>query len=744
MRKNISKIVYGLAVVSATACLWSCAAETPFDDNATGIVKLRTVINHITTRSEESGEQSLEDNLVVYISKVGEGLVYKKQGKIDDQIVLKAGNYVAEAWTGDSVSASFDKKFYRGYQPITVTKGGICNEVINCRIANVVVSVNTNTIDPKLMNDDYDITVKHSRGELHFTKDNAVDEKAYFMMPKDVHNLEYTITGTKAVGGASFSESGVIENVESAHNYILNFTYGDNNYDPNAGGAFITIKVKDENLFDDNRVIFTRPVFSGVGFDIQKQLNFVDDESIPVLVSIQICGDGLKNITLTPPENCIWKSLLGIEDSDLDNSETINFSSPEAAEIIQKFKDNGIELIAPVKNEETKIWTAYLNISKSVFSQISHYEGTEKAKEHVFIITAKDSKDLEGNVELHFARDEDAINTEDPIVVYDSDFLSAKLNSVTLSYSLSDEIDGVPGVEYSKSNEDNWTFVTVANNQTRATTKPTITISGLEQGTSYKYRARCGEFIGEEKTFITESAFVIPNASMEDWSNWSSNSKVVIPGANGERTFWDSGNHGSSTMNVTLTQSSEDLKHSGSKAARLRSQFVGIGSIGKFAAGNLFVGEYVKTDGTDGVLSFGKPYNGSHPTALSIWANYRPGKVDKKGKNDSYLKEGETDQAQIYVALSTAPIEIKTKNAEKLFDPNAPEILAYGQVTWTDNFGPDNALQNVTIPLEYYDRAKNTEAKYLIIVCSASKFGDYFCGGEGSLMYLDDFELIYE
>lgn len=731
-----------MAAALATASLWSCSAETPFDDNGSGIVKLRTVINQITTRAEEGSEQSLEDKCVIYISKEGEGLVYKAQGlsNLDEQIVLKAGSYVAEAWTGDSVSASFDKKFYRGYQPFSVTKGGISNEVINCRIANVVVSVNTNTIDPKLMNDDYKITIKHTRGELIFTKDNAVDGKAYFMMPKDVHNLEYSITGTKAVGGGSYSEEGVIENVESAHNYILNFTYGDNNYDPNSGGAFITIKIKDENLIDDNRVIFTRPVFKGVDFDIQKQLNFVEDGNIPDLVSIQICGDGLNNITMTPPQNCTWKSLLGIENSDLDNTEAINFSSSQA---IQTFKENGIELIAPVKNEETKIWTAYVNISKSVFSRIPHYEGTEKPKEHVFYITATDFKDLEGNVELRFARDEGAITIEDPIVVDDTDFLSAKLNSVTLSYSLADDFEGVPGVEYSKSSEDNWTFV-AANNPTRATIKPSITISGLEQGTAYKYRARCGEFIGDEKTFVTESAFVIPNASMEDWSNWSGNSKVVIPGANGERSFWDSGNHGSSTMNVTLTQSSEDMKHSGSKSAKLRSQFVGIGTIGKFAAGNLFVGEYVKTDGTDGELSFGKPYNGSHPTALSIWANYRPGKVDKKGKNDTYLKEGESDQAQIYVALSTAPIEIKTKNAGKLFDPNASEILAYGQVTWTDNFGPDNALQNVTIPLEYYDRAKNTEAKFLIIVCSASKFGDYFCGGEGSTMYVDDFELIYE
>lgn len=53
-------------------------------------------------------------------------------------------------------------------------------------------------------------------------------------------------------------------------------------------------------------------------------------------------------------------------------------------------------------------------------------------------------------------------------------------------------------------------------------------------------------------------------------------------------------------------------------------------------------------------------------------------------------------------------------------------------------------LELVEIPLEYKDSAKTTELTHLVIVCSASKFGDYFCGSTGSVMYLDDFELVYE
>jgi len=34
--------------------------------------------------------------------------------------------------------------------------------------------------------------------------------------------------------------------------------------------------------------------------------------------------------------------------------------------------------------------------------------------------------------------------------------------------------------------------------------------------------------------------------------------------------------------------------------------------------------------------------------------------------------------------------------------------------------------------------------KYILIVGSASKYGDYFTGGAGSVLCLDDLELIYD
>ena len=47
-----------------------------------------------------------------------------------------------------------------------------------------------------------------------------------------------------------------------------------------------------------------------------------------------------------------------------------------------------------------------------------------------------------------------------------------------------------------------------------------------------------------------------------------------------------------------------------------------------------------------------------------------------------------------------------------------------------------------TIPLEYH--ATDRIPERIILVASASRYGDYFEGSTGSTMWLDDLELIYE
>lgn len=308
---------------------------------------------------------------------------------------------------------------------------------------------------------------------------------------------------------------------------------------------------------------------------------------------------------------------------------------------------------------------------------------------------------------------------------------------------------------YREQGAPDWTKVPL--NVTRAGITGSVTLTNLKPGTTYEYKAYADGFeASESKTFMTESVFVIPNASMEEWSTYKASTMlgtrtVILPWSVGDKnaSFWGSGNEGSATASITILNKYGEMKHKGSYSARLASN----SALGVIAAGNIFVGTYVETDGTNGVLSLGREYNGSHPSKVRVYANYRPGggvKVSAGNEDLVDVVEKGTDQGQIYVALTTGPIEIRTNpNNRRLFpmtpsDEDYDKVIAYGQVTWDKNYGPDGELQQVDIPFEYTSKANTIAPTHLVIVASASKFGDFFSGSSSSVMCLDDFELIYE
>ena len=274
-----------------------------------------------------------------------------------------------------------------------------------------------------------------------------------------------------------------------------------------------------------------------------------------------------------------------------------------------------------------------------------------------------------------------------------------------------------------------------------------VTLTGLKAGTRYEYQAVSEGFVNENSLFFTtESEYDLPNASFEDWSQDTGTKKdnAWIPGAGGVVTFWDTGNHGSMTMSKNVTTRSTEVFHSGSASAMLQSQFVGVGPIGKFAAGNLFAGSYLETLGTNGHLSFGRAYNGSRPVKLRGYVYYKPGEVDRSEDDDKHpdVVKGSTDRGIIYVALTTQAVDVNTQTKE-LFEANASYVLAYGQMIFTGEYGSASAMREFEITLEYKDAALLQRAGYLVITASASQYGDYFTGSTSSVMYLDDLELVY-
>ncbi len=754
MKSIIKNAGLGFCVAAMTFSLASCVADAPFGSDGEGILKMRMVINSDVTRAE-SDPDDLRSNCVVYISSE-KGLIHKYTGleNVPEEIHLKSGNYVAEAWTGDSVPASWDKKFFRGYQPFEIT-AGLNQVVLNCRIANVLASVNPQTIDLDLMKN-WTIEVSNSKGSLTFDADNMDFAKAYFMMPTDKEATEaaglnvkesvlnYTIAGTNAEG-KDFRVDGKIENVQSAHEYIFNIEYHPD-YEQ-IGGAFVTVTIDDrETLIEDEVEIFAAPAITGADFDLSRQIVGNAGAFGEKIVKVSGFG-GLKTIMLSTADASAFR--LPSANIDLLNITEGALPSVEASGLSW---DN-------VYNTEKDLGICYITLSKEFLNALP-----ERDEEYVLNITATDKKGKTSEASVRVAVGEGAIVIEDPVRFVESpelDLMSVGSRFLTVPVERVSGDATNPGVRYREAGTSSWTDVPLESaTRLRARRAPgelvNVRLSGLKPGTRYELRTYADGFESQSKYMTTEGIFVIPNASMENWSkftvaddqmgqNVKVSDAVLLPNAGGARTFWDSGNHGSSTMNKTLTQGSSVMTHSGNTAAELKSQFVGLGSIGKFAAGNLFSGYYYATQGTDGVIRFGQKYDGTHPSSLKVWVNYRPGKgVKKKGADANYIAEGADDIGQIYIALSTEPVEVITKNQQKLFDKNDACIVAYGEKTFNGAYGPDGQLAELSIPFDYYAKAKTTRPLYLVIVCTASKYGDYFSGGEGSVMYLDDFELIYE
>ncbi len=263
--------------------------------------------------------------------------------------------------------------------------------------------------------------------------------------------------------------------------------------------------------------------------------------------------------------------------------------------------------------------------------------------------------------------------------------------------------------------------------------------TGLEPDTEYVYVAISGANQGEEVTFRTEEALPLPNGSLDQWHQ---NGKVWNPWPDGGTSFFDTGNRGATTVGESNTQPSDELPAgiTAGKSAKLESKWIAV----KFAAGNLFAGEYLRTDGTNGVLAFGRPFT-SRPVKLRGKYRYEPKPITRYSTSNPDLSHLQNlpDSCHIYIALSDAsqPLEIRTKLSERqTFSPSAPDILAFAELVSGSSTG--GQFVDFTLELDY--RATNRVPKYIMVVGSSSKYGDYFTGGEGSLLYLDQFELLYE
>lgn len=268
-----------------------------------------------------------------------------------------------------------------------------------------------------------------------------------------------------------------------------------------------------------------------------------------------------------------------------------------------------------------------------------------------------------------------------------------------------------------------------------AGTSFSASIPHLKPLTEYVVRAVSGDECGKEIRVITQATEILPDGSFDQW--WQ-NGNVWNPWNESGSRFWDTGNKGAAFIASSNSTPSSHTPDGQGQSARLETIY----AVVKLAAGSIFSGEFARIDGTNGVLNFGRQWN-LRPTKLRGYFQYQTKVIDKSMKNGEYeYLIGRPDSCHIYVALTdwTAPYEIRTSASNRqLFDSNSPSVIAYGELVYS---GTMDSFKEFVIPLQY--RSTSRVPSYIQITASSSKYGDYFTGGVGALLYIDQLSLDYD
>lgn len=293
----------------------------------------------------------------------------------------------------------------------------------------------------------------------------------------------------------------------------------------------------------------------------------------------------------------------------------------------------------------------------------------------------------------------------------------------------------VPVFEYKKADSEEWVLIP-EENVTIDGINISAMITGLQPETEYSVRLTVDDEVLPDKSFCTCRPYQLYNIGFDEWYL---EGKIWYPYAKGTSpNVWDSANPGAATYIGSSTQPSDDVAVSGEgkKAAQMESK----NAVIAFAAGNLYIGKFGRINGVGAILDWGVEFS-DKPMGLKGYYKYSPVTISHAKAPYLDLIGNAMDKCQIQIFLTDwdKPFTVNTLAGQFVDLQNDPNIIAYGKLESDEAV---SEYREFYIPLEYRDKTRTP--KYIVISCCASYLGDYFTGGEGSKLLVDEFELIYD
>lgn len=635
-------------------------------------------------------------------------------GAAAEPIELPVGPYVIKASTGDNDEAAFNKPYYTGEASIDIVAGTEHSLDITCYLSNVKVTVD---FSEEILDNfsEYKVKVANSRGgELVFAEE-TLDEEGYFKAGENETLSWYLeLVNNK---GVKYSASGMYEGVLPREHYNFHFSLGE--AAPEQGGLFLTIKV------DNSTEVKEYPAYVDFGGNAAPVITvnpefqkLIDSGTIPfgvqeAKVLTMTAAKGLKSAVIRHSDSGLYEvglpyftELVGISQAQLSALESIGIKAS-----VQAYGSG-----SPVVVDITE-FMANLSMDKSYKFTVGIYD--------VYNHTA--GLDLEFTVVVDAVADMISVSPDaDRATASGKWFVDPRPEGLTFWYKKSSDIEWI---------------VVDPNTLTFYDSSKSFTgvITGLVPGASYVIKAVAD---ADADTREMEFSTIAPQIFNMDFEHWYTSGKLYYPypqGASADQKVWDSANKAltdfgqqSSTTYVT------DHIKGGSRAARMESKSVmGIA----FAAGNIYTGEFRKvimSGGTGASLGWGTEFQ-YRPVAMRGWYDYKSTSISDTKSPYGNMK-GQPDRCSIMVFLTDwdEPFEINTVEGKFVDFENDEHIIAFGKL---ESSVTTNGYVEFCIPLEYRN---DRTPKYAVISCTSSYLGDYFTGGVGSTLYVDEFSFEYD
>lgn len=625
-----------------------------------------------------------------------------------DPLELPVGTYKVKASYGEKDAFGFDAPYYEGEAEVKVTANKTVTAEIICKLANIKVTVE---FDQEIKDNfkSYSVFIDGGEGKgISFSSDRGnLDAEGYIPANDNGDTSVKWQLVLVNTAGKSYVANDTYTGLKKQQHYILKIKLGD----PADGDGFLAIKLIVDNTQEEKEFDIDLDFSEAEIPEFSTNDGFVLTNQNTVMVG----DDAKKEITFSAPEG-IKSLVLGV-----DSGVKTRASSMEWYELVSA-------------DAQT---TNALN-AKGIYFDSIEYGDIEARIEITEYISSLPTGDYNIDMSLYDIRGHASHCPMDFTVISDveADMVSvvpwAKFVLAKGKYFSGSAPEGLTFM-YKKSGASSWTSVEASRLTVNSAGKTfEAEITGLDPASSYLIKAvTATDTETREVEFRTESAGTLYNMSFDDWYK---DGKVYYPFRNGANpNVWDTANKATSSFGDSGTVQETSHVVSGS-AAKLVSQYIVIA----FAAGNLYTGNFGKIDGLGAELYWGTPFT-SRPLALKGHYDYAPKSINNV-ESPHTDKKGQMDKCQIQVFLAdwSSQFTINTTNGQ-FVDINSSDIIAFGRLESNVN---TNGYKEFVLPLEYRDLTRTP--KYAVISCCASYLGDYFTGGEGSTLFVDEFSFVYD